>query len=81
MIPPPDKWIIRLASWLRALGPYAAIELLVPGGSLIVLSMWAIRHRAWLAARARVFKHIRFPPAAALRHEDFAASSRRTAAE
>ena len=43
----------RLAGWfghcvqlLKALGPYAAIELLLPGGSLIALLLWfARRHR------------------------------------
>jgi hypothetical protein len=38
---------------MRGLGAYAAIELIVPGGSLIALSLWAFRHRAWLAARVR----------------------------
>jgi hypothetical protein len=38
---------------MRAWGPYAAIELLVPGGSLIVLSLWIFRHRAQLAAALR----------------------------
>jgi hypothetical protein len=46
-------WIPRLANTLRALGPYAAIELLLPGGSLIALSLWAFRHRSQLAARLR----------------------------
>jgi hypothetical protein len=41
---------VRMA---RALGPYAAIELILPGGSLIALSVWALRHRAWLKARVR----------------------------
>jgi len=43
----------RLARVLRALGPYGAIELVVPGGSLVVLSLWAIRHRSSLAAWVR----------------------------
>jgi hypothetical protein len=42
-----------LARVMRALGPYAAVELIVPGGSLIALSLWALRHRAWLKARLR----------------------------
>lgn len=41
------------AAVLRALGPYGAIELVVPGGSLVVLSLWAIRHRSSLAAWVR----------------------------
>jgi hypothetical protein len=47
------NWRARLPGALRELGPYAAIELVVPGGSLIALALWAFRHRAWLAARAR----------------------------
>ncbi|MBS0366005.1 MAG: hypothetical protein JSR67_09305 [Proteobacteria bacterium] len=33
-----------LTASLRELGPYATIGLLVPGGSVIALSMWAARH-------------------------------------
>ena len=40
----------RLATALRALGPYAAIELLLPGGSLVALSVWGFRNRSMLAA-------------------------------
>ena len=47
------NWITRLGGPIRGLGPYATIELLVPGGSLIVLSLLAFRHRAWLVARLR----------------------------
>jgi hypothetical protein len=43
----------RLATALRAIGPYAAIELLLPGGSLVALSVWGYRNRSMLAARAR----------------------------
>ena len=46
-------WITRLAAPVRGLGPYAAIELILPGGSLIALSLWAIRHRAWVTTRVR----------------------------
>jgi len=45
--------IAAVAKTLRALGPYAAIELILPGGSLIALSVWALRHRAWLKGRFR----------------------------
>jgi hypothetical protein len=45
--------MVRLAGALRALGPYAAIELLVPGGTLIALTVWAFRNRQSLVARAR----------------------------
>ena len=38
-----------IAGPMRELGPYAIIGLVVPGGSLIVLGMWAYRHRDWAA--------------------------------
>jgi hypothetical protein len=47
------NWLTRLTGALRAIGPYAAIELLVPGGTLIALSLWAFRNRTALAARVR----------------------------
>ena len=53
MLLPRVNWITRLGGPIRGLGPYAAIELLVPGGSLIVLSLWVFRNRAWFTARAR----------------------------
>src|SRR5262249_44704680 len=39
-------WIARGIELLRQLGPYAAIELLLPGGSLIALLLWLYRRRA-----------------------------------
>ena len=53
MLPSRINWIVRLAGAVRALGPYAAIELLVPGGTLIALAVWAYRNRQSLVARAR----------------------------
>ena len=47
------NWVTKLTSAVRAIGPYAAIELLVPGGTLIALSLWAFRNRTALAARVR----------------------------
>jgi hypothetical protein len=35
---------------LRELGPYTAIALVLPGGSLIALALWTFRHRPALAA-------------------------------
>jgi len=37
------EWILRQ---LRSLGPYLAIELLLPGGSIVALVLWTYRHRA-----------------------------------
>jgi hypothetical protein len=41
-----NLWIARLPAWLRGLGSYAAIELLLPGGSLIAMLIWLYRRRA-----------------------------------
>ena len=39
--------IARLPALLRDLGPYAAIELLLPGGSLLALGLWLYsRHKS-----------------------------------
>jgi hypothetical protein len=39
------KLLARLGGSIRELGVYAAIALIVPGGSLIALCVWAFRHR------------------------------------
>ena len=36
------EWILRQ---LRSLGPYLAIELFLPGGSIVALVLWSYRHR------------------------------------
>ena len=36
------EWIV---SQFRALGPYLAIELVLPGGSIVALLLWLYRHR------------------------------------
>jgi hypothetical protein len=38
------NWIEWLAGRARELGPYFAIELVLPGGSLIALLLWLYRH-------------------------------------
>ena len=44
---------MRAVEWMfrqfRSLGPYLAIELILPGGSIVALLLWTYRHR--LAAR------------------------------
>ena len=40
----------RFATRLRELGPYTAIALIVPGGSLIALAAWTFRHRRGITA-------------------------------
>jgi hypothetical protein len=41
----------RVANALRQFGPYTAIVLIVPGGSLIALAAWAVGHRTPVPAR------------------------------
>ena len=38
-------WVARTAAGLRKLAPYAAIGLLVPGGSLVAVLLWFHRRR------------------------------------
>jgi hypothetical protein len=47
------NWTSRLIAAFRELGPYAPIALALPGGALIVASLWAFRHRQWFPAHAR----------------------------
>ena len=48
------NWMSRLTTALRELGPYAAIGLVLPGGTLLLGSLWAFRHRRWFVAHARL---------------------------
>jgi hypothetical protein len=50
-------WMTRIFALLREIGPYAAIELILPGGSLIALLLWLYRRDGGLMkspARARM---------------------------
>ncbi|HWX29771.1 MAG TPA: hypothetical protein VNZ53_20325 [Steroidobacteraceae bacterium] len=66
-------WVARLPALLRALGPYAAIELLLPGGSIIALLIWLSRHRVNLPARTWNARAL--APAAAVISESIAIPS------
>jgi hypothetical protein len=39
------RWFAQCAQLLKTLGPYAAIELVLPGGSLIALLLWLSNRR------------------------------------
>ena len=43
--------VLQLSGSMRKLGGYAAVALLVPGGSLIALFLWAFQQRGWLTPR------------------------------
>lgn len=42
------QWVVEQ---FRTLGPYFAIELILPGGSVLALLLWLYRHRATLRQR------------------------------
>jgi hypothetical protein len=46
-----SRWRVRLAHSMRELGAYG--PLILPGGNLILLALWTLQHRTWLAARAQ----------------------------
>ncbi len=53
-------WAGQIATLLRSLGPYAAIELLLPGGSLLALLLWLYRrHRRARAAGGTCIASVR----------------------
>ncbi|HYL71004.1 MAG TPA: hypothetical protein VEY89_06860 [Candidatus Dormibacteraeota bacterium] len=41
--PAPSSWLGSLVGFVRKLGPYAVIELLLPGGTLIIVAVWLYR--------------------------------------
>jgi hypothetical protein len=48
-----NVWMQWIVEQFRTLGPYFAIELILPGGSLLALLLWAYRHRSALRHRER----------------------------
>jgi hypothetical protein len=38
--------LARAVALLKSIGPYAALELVLPGGSLLALLLWLYRHRS-----------------------------------
>lgn len=42
---PSTPWLAQVLALIKSLGPYAAIELFLPGGTLIALALWVYRHR------------------------------------
>jgi hypothetical protein len=47
------NWTSRLTTALCELGPYAAIGLALPGGTVLLASLWVLRHRRWFVVHAR----------------------------
>lgn len=46
-------WIALAIERLKELAPYAAIELVLPGGSVVALTLWFYRRRKRIPALAR----------------------------
>ena len=57
----PRNAISRFVGWVRSLGPYAAIELILPGGSIIAVALWTYRHRRALRRGATVSQTVATP--------------------
>lgn len=51
--PASGSGLARIAALLREIAPYAAIELVLPGGSLIALLLWFCRRDPKVAAAIR----------------------------
>ena len=49
-------WIRQLMGVVRRVGPYAAIEVVLPGGSLVVLLLWFLRSRKDVRALTRMVR-------------------------
>jgi hypothetical protein len=47
-------WIALAVAGLKEIGPYAAIEIILPGGTLIALLLWLYRRRGALKAVSTV---------------------------
>jgi hypothetical protein len=43
--------IVKILAFIRQAAPYLAIELILPGGSLVALTLWMVRNRASLRRR------------------------------
>jgi hypothetical protein len=41
--------IVKIIACIRQVAPYLAIELILPGGSLVALALWVLRNRPSLA--------------------------------
>lgn len=46
-------WLTRIVNGLRAIGPYAAIEIILPGGTLFALLLWLYRRNGRMLLNAR----------------------------
>jgi hypothetical protein len=46
-------WLALAFARLKELAPYAAIELVLPGGSVVALTLWFYRRRKRIPALAR----------------------------
>jgi hypothetical protein len=46
-------WAAVAFAWLKELAPYAVVELLLPGGSVVALTLWFYRRRRKIPGLAR----------------------------
>jgi hypothetical protein len=48
-----NAWLQWIVEQFRTLGPYFAVELILPGGSVLALLLWLYRHRLALRRHQR----------------------------
>jgi NodT family efflux transporter outer membrane factor (OMF) lipoprotein len=58
---PRANWIAKGMTLLKTLGPYALVELVLPGGTLLALALWLYQHRRHAAIRALGPRALRWP--------------------
>ena len=46
-------WMARIGAIVRRVGPYAAMEILLPGGTLMALIVWLYRRSGYVRAPVR----------------------------
>jgi hypothetical protein len=62
------SWMRQIIGIVRRLGPYAAIEIILPGGSLVVLLMWFFRQHGDVRSFGRMVRTWLFAAIGSLRH-------------
>ncbi|HUA22576.1 MAG TPA: efflux transporter outer membrane subunit [Steroidobacteraceae bacterium] len=55
------NWIAKVMTLLKTLGPYALVEFVLPGGTLLALALWLYRHRRHATFRPLGPRALRWP--------------------
>ena len=62
------SWIRQIIGIVRRIGPYAAIEIVLPGGSLVVLLLWFFQRHRHVHTFGRMRRNWLFTAVESLRH-------------